>query len=63
MGDRNRFEPPTSTIGESARAMADAWTAVANSANDIAHAKRTIFLAYVAEGFSEAQALELVKSI
>lgn len=63
MKDFNRSEPPTPSIGDSARAMADAWIAVAAAATDIAHARRTMFLAYVAEGFNEAQALELVKQI
>jgi hypothetical protein len=42
--------------------MARMWGEMARHANNIAHAKRTLFQAYVAEGFSEAQAMELVKN-
>jgi len=52
---------PQEDISETARKMAEAWQASAASSSDIANAKRTLFLAYVAEGFTEAQALELVK--
>lgn len=54
---------PKEDLDESAKNLVRVWTAVATAASDIAHAKRTIFLAYVAEGFTEAQALELVKTI
>lgn len=42
--------------------MVRAWQLIAGNAGEIANAKRTLFLAYVAEGFTEAQALELVKT-
>lgn len=35
---------------------------VSTFAADIAHARRALFNAYVAEGFTEAQALDLVKA-
>lgn len=61
MTDFSRREPPTPTLAESMKALADAWSTMAVHATELAHAKRTLFLAYVAEGFSEAQALDLVK--
>lgn len=54
---------PKQDMREATADLVRIWQAVAASSADIAHAKRTIFLAYVAEGFSEAQALELVKQI
>jgi hypothetical protein len=36
---------------------------VAKHASDIAHARRTLYLAYIDEGFTEAQALELCKAM
>lgn len=56
------FTPAQQDMQEMSRQMAEAWMAIAQSSADIAHAKRTLFMAYVAEGFSEQQALELVKS-
>lgn len=50
------------TLPKAARDLADAWGAMAEIATDLANARRTLFLAYVAEGFTEAQALELVKA-
>lgn len=63
MSDFNRKDPPIPTLADSMKAIADAWSTMATHATEIAHARRTLFLAYVAEGFSEAQALELVKTI
>lgn len=37
--------------------------ALAQHAGDIAHARRTLYLAYLAEGFTESQALELCKAL
>lgn len=34
---------------------------LAESSSDIAHAKRNVYNAYISEGFTEAQALELTK--
>ncbi len=61
--DLMRSERPRENLPEAVHNMVVIWQGVAEAATDIAHAKRSIFLAYVAEGFSEAQALELVKSI
>lgn len=36
---------------------------LAENAPDIARAKRKLFEAYIAEGFTEAQALELIKGM
>lgn len=54
--------PPTLTEMETAvSAMVLLWQQVAKNSTEIAHAKRTMFNAYIAEGFTEAQAIELVK--
>lgn len=36
---------------------------ITQHAADIAHARRTMFNAYLAEGFTESQALELCKAL
>lgn len=46
---------------EQAKALADLFNAMAENAAHIANAKRRLFEAYVSEGFTESQALELVK--
>ncbi len=48
---------------EAVRAQVAIWQGLAEAASHMAHAKRTIFLAYVDEGFTEAQALELVRGV
>ena len=58
-----RGETPRMNLPEAVRAQLELWSALAEGAADLAHAKRAIYLAYVAEGFTEAQALELVKQI
>lgn len=58
-----RTETPRTDWPEQVRATVEIWAGMAQAAADIAHAKRAIFLAYVAEGFTEGQALELVKTI
>jgi hypothetical protein len=58
-----RVERPSDDLPEAVRGMVTLWLSMAECASDVAHAKRAIFLAYVAEGFTEAQALELVKTI
>lgn len=58
-----RAERPRENIPDAVKGLVELWSAAAEVAADIAHAKRTLFLAYVAEGFSEGQALELVKAI
>jgi len=58
-----RTEMPRDDIPQGVRDLAAVWASAAKVAGDIAHAKRTIFLAYVAEGFSETQALELCKTL
>ena len=58
-----RAERPRENLPETVANIVKLWSSMAEVAADVAHAKRTIFLAYVAEGFTEAQALDLVKSI
>ena len=55
--------PMMPSLAEQVRNLSDVWQNLALHSADIAHARRTLFQAYVAEGFKEAQALELVKSI
>ena len=62
MSEHARREQPRQDPSAMASEMARLWMAMAEQAAHIAAAKRTIFLAYVAEGFTEGQALELVKS-
>lgn len=62
MTDHSRSTPPKDNLPAAVSAMVELWQALAAAGSDIAHAKRSLFLAYVAEGFSEAQALELVKT-
>lgn len=55
--------PPKADPTEMAREVAQLWSAMAAEAAHIAHAKRTLYLAYLTEGFTEAQALELSRSL
>ena len=61
--DPLRSETPRTDWPEAVRAQVEIWQGVAAAASHIAHARRTMFLAYVAEGFTEAQALELIKTM
>jgi len=61
--DPAHHEPPKADLAEASAAIARAWQEIARHSADIAAARRSIFLAYVAEGFSEPQALELIKSL
>lgn len=58
-----RSKRPHDDLPEAVKNIVTLWSSMAEVAADVAHAKRAIFLAYVAEGFSEAQALDLVKVI
>ena len=58
-----RADRPRENWPEQVRNIVTIWQGMAEAASHIAHSKRAIFLAYVDEGFSEAQALELVKWI
>lgn len=58
-----RSDRPRENLPESVRNLVTVWQGMAEAAADVAHAKRAIFLAYVAEGFTEAQALDLVKTL
>lgn len=62
MTDQRRTEPPQQDLSSAMGDMVRAWQLIANNAGEIANAKRVLFLAYVSEGFTEAQALELVKT-
>lgn len=58
-----RGTPPRDDLPQGVRNLVEIWQQAALVAGDIAHARRTIFLAYVNEGFTETQALELVKTL
>jgi hypothetical protein len=62
-GDFNKSEPPKQDLEAMAAEMVRIWEWTAVASPHIAAARRTIFLAYVAEGFTEAQALELIKQV
>lgn len=59
----SRSERPLQDLSAMGADMARLWQEMAKHASDIAHSKRVLFLAYVAEGFSEAQALELITKV
>jgi hypothetical protein len=61
MDDDNRTPAPKQNLNILAKSHVELWQAMAENACHIAAARRTIFLAYLAEGFNEAQALELIK--
>ena len=56
-----KFETPQQDFEAMGQQLLGLWQALAHTAPSIAHARRTVFLAYVAEGFTEQQALELIK--
>lgn len=63
MSDRFYREPgPKQDMAAAAKNLADVWVNLAEHSAAIANARRVMFLAYVSEGFTEAQALELVKA-
>ena len=63
VADPARAERPRENLPEAVKNIVQLWASMAEVAADVAHAKRAIFLAYVAEGFTEAQALDLVRTI
>jgi hypothetical protein len=54
---------PEVSIEEAARSLAELWANVAEYSSDIAYAKRSMYQAYLYEGFTPAEALELCKTI
>jgi|TARA_R100000093_G_scaffold22703_1_gene12968 hypothetical protein len=62
MTDKNRTDPPRFDVGEAGREMANAWMEIAKQATHIAHARRTIYDAYISEGFTPDQAIQLIKA-
>lgn len=59
----NKFETPKTDWKAQTSEISRIWQAAAEEAANIAASKRKIFLAYVSEGFTEPQALELVKTL
>lgn len=51
------------TLSEQIRNLSEIWQNMALHAADFAHARMTMYRAYLAEGFTEAQALEWIKSL
>lgn len=54
---------PEVSIEQAARSLAELWANVAEYSSDIAYAKRSMYEAYLYEGFNPAEALELCKTI
>lgn len=54
---------PEMSIEEAARNLAELWANVAEYSSDIAYAKRSMYMAYLYEGFTPVEALELCKTI
>lgn len=50
-------------IEEVASNLAELWANVAEYSADIAYAKRSMYIAYLYEGFTPSEALELCKTI
>jgi hypothetical protein len=50
-------------IAEEVKVLAETWGYVATHAADIAFAKRSLYQAYILEGFNPYEALELCKTI
>lgn len=50
-------------IAEEVKVLAETWGYVATHAADIAFAKRSLYQAYILEGFNQYEALELCKTI
>lgn len=51
------------SVQEVFKNVAESWKAISEHAPEIAKAKRTLFLEYVGQGFTEFQALELCKTL
>lgn len=62
MSARFYREPARPDMAAAVQSLAESWQLIAQHSAEIANARRVMFLAYVAEGFTEAQALELVKA-
>lgn len=48
---------------EAIQMLDEAWSEAARLSTNIAYHKRTMYLAYLHEGFTEEQALELIKAL
>ena len=59
----DKFEAPKTDWKEQTSELSKIWQGAAEEAANIAASRRKIFLAYVSEGFTEHQALELIKSL
>jgi hypothetical protein len=51
------------TVEEAVRQAVETWERLSQHASDIAYARRCFYEAYIAEGFSPSQALDLCKTI
>lgn len=63
MTDNFRTPPPSESIPEGMANLVRVWQEAALAASHIAASRRTIYLAYLGEGFTEAQSLELIKNL
>jgi len=51
------------TVEEAVKRAVETWERLAEHASDIAYARRSLYEAYIAEGFTPSQALDLCKII
>lgn len=63
MAEPEKRGPTPQEMLASGRSLVTLLLAMAEDAASIAHARRTLYLAYVDEGFTEAQAMELVMKV
>lgn len=57
----NKIDPRE--VADSFDNLAVIWGSIAKHAATIAHARRVLYEAYLAEGFTEAQSIELSKTL
>lgn len=59
----NEKDQQKMTVEEAVQQVVETWERMAEHASDIAYARRCLYEAYIFEGFTPSQALELCKGI